>query len=103
MLAAIVIAFIFMLLLRCIAGCVVWCSIVTTVLFLIGLGFILCYSGGLFGDGTFQYMGYTLPKIGQDQQYVRYYGFGVWGVALLLLFVVLCLCNRIRLAVAVCK
>jgi hypothetical protein len=48
-------------------------------------------------------MGYTVPKIGQNQQYIRYYGFAVWAVAVLILIIVLCLCNRIRLAVAICK
>lgn len=100
---AIIISFLVMLLIRWCAGCIVWLSIVSLFLFLILLGFIFCYSGGLFGDVTFQYMGFTIPKIGSDMQYIKYYGFAVWGLAGLLLIIFLCLCNRIRLAVAVCK
>lgn len=34
---------------------------------------------------------------------MKYYGYGAWGLAGLLLIVILCMCGRIRLAVAVCK
>lgn len=100
---AIVVSFVFMLLLRWCVGCVVWTSIVSLFVSIILLGFIFCYSGGLFGDTNFQYMGFSIPKIGADMQYIRYYGFGMWGLAGLLLIIFICLCNRIRLAVAVCK
>ncbi len=100
---AIVVSFIFMFLLRCLTGCIVWVSIFGTLLSLIGLGFLFCYSGGLFGDQSISYLGYTVPKIAADQQYVKYYGFTLWGVAGVFLILILCLCNRIRLAVAVCK
>ena len=91
---AIIVSFVFMLLLRWLAGCVVWLSIVTAICSLIVLGFILCYSGGLFGDGTFQYMGFTIPKIGSDMQYVRYYGFGVWVLAVIFLIIIIFFLNR---------
>lgn len=42
----------------------VWVSILGLLLFLVGLGFILTYSGGLFGDQSISYLGYTVPKIG---------------------------------------
>ncbi len=100
---AIVVSFIFMFLMRWLAGCIVWTSIIVGILFLVALGIIFCYSGGLFGNGTWSYMGLTVPKIAEEQQYVRYYGFAAWGVAALLLLVVLCLCHRIQLAVAICK
>lgn len=100
---AILVSLIFMFLLRCLAGLIVWTSIIGTIGALTGLGFILCYSGGLFGPQNISYMGYTMPTIAGDQQYITYYGYGVWGIAGLLLITVLCLCNRIRLAVAVCK
>lgn len=101
--AAILISLLYMFLLRCLAGCIVWLSIFGTITFLVGLGFILCYSGGLFGPQNVTVMGYTIPTIAADQQYVKYYGYAVWGVAGLLLLIILCLCSRIRLAVAVCK
>jgi choline transporter-like protein 2/4/5 len=100
---AILVSLIFMFLLRCLAGCIVWVSIFGTIGSLTVLGFIFCYSGGLFGPQNVSYMGYTVPTIAADQQYLNYYGYGVWGLAGLLLIVILCLCNRIRLAVAVCK
>jgi choline transporter-like protein 2/4/5 len=81
----------------------VWLSILGLLVFLIGLGFILCYSGGLFGDQPISYLGYTIPKISSSNQYLKYYGYGVWGVSGILLIAILCLCGRIRLAVAVCK
>jgi len=43
---ALLIAFIFMFLLRCLAGCIVWVSLFGTVLFLLGLGLIFLYNAG---------------------------------------------------------
>lgn len=61
--AAIILSFIVMLFLRWFTGCMVWLSILGLLVFLIGLGFILCYSGGLFGQQSISYLGYTIPKI----------------------------------------
>jgi len=63
---AIVLSFVVMLFLRWFAGCMVWLSIIGLLVFLIGLGFILAYSGGLFGDQPISYLGYTMPKIGAN-------------------------------------
>lgn len=101
--AAILISLLYMVLLRCLAGCIVWLSIFGTIAFLVGLGFIFCYSGGLFGPQNVSVMGYTIPTIAADQEYVKSYGYAVWAFAGLLLLIILCLCSRIRLAVAVCK
>ena len=46
---AIVISFVFMFLLRCIAGCVVWCSLFGIILFFIGIGLLFLYSAGTIG------------------------------------------------------
>lgn len=88
---------------RCLAGCIVWLSIFGVIGFLIALGFILGYSGGLFGDQPVSYMGYTVPKITAQQEYLKYYAYAIWGVTGLVLIIILCMCGRIKLAVAVCK
>lgn len=98
---AIIISFIFMFLLRCLAGLIVWLSIIGTIAFLAGLGFIFYYSSGKMG-GSISYMGYSMPTV-QSDEYLAYYAYALWAVSGLLLILLLCCCNRIRLAVAVCK
>jgi hypothetical protein len=46
---AIVVSFIFMFLLRCLAGCIVWCSLFGIIFFFVGLGFVFLYNAGYFG------------------------------------------------------
>ena len=43
---AVVIAFLFMFLLRCLAGCIVWVSLFGTIFVLLGLGLVFLYSAG---------------------------------------------------------
>jgi hypothetical protein len=43
---AVVVGFIFMFLLRCLAGCIVWVSLIGIIFFLIGLGLIFLYNAG---------------------------------------------------------
>ena len=61
---AIVMSFIIMFLMRCIAGIVVWVSIIATILALVALGLLLMYSGGQFGDTNQVFMGYKIPTVG---------------------------------------
>jgi hypothetical protein len=61
---AIVLSFIIMYLMRCIAGIVVWVSIIATILALIALGLLFMYSGGQFGSTNQVFMGYKIPTVG---------------------------------------
>lgn len=91
-----------MYLMRCVAGVVVWASIGVTLLAIICLGLLFLYSGGVFGTTDQVIMGYKIPTIGENVKYIRYYGYTVLGLGGVFLLIVLCLCNRIRLAVALC-
>ena len=100
---AIIVSYVVIFLMRCCTGVLVWLCILGVIVFTIGLGFILAYSGGLFGSTNVQYFGYTMPKINGNAQYLRYYAYAAWVGGGLFLLVTLCCCGRIRLAVAVCK
>jgi phage-related holin len=94
-----------MFLLRCLAGCIVWISIIGSIVALAGIGIIFYINSGQISSITTSttYMGMSVPQISSNSQYVQYYAYGAWSLAGLLLLILLCLCNRIRLAVAVCK
>ena len=80
-----------------------WVSIFGTILALVALGLLFLYSGGIFGTSTKVFLGYTIPSIGSNVAYIQYYGYAILGVAGLFVLVMLCLCHRIRLAVALCS
>jgi hypothetical protein len=92
-----------MFLLRWLAGLIVWISIIGTIAFLAGLGFIFYYSSGKVTNSTISYMGYSVPTVSTDISYLAYYAYALWVIAGILAILLLCCCNRIRLAVAVCK
>lgn len=98
---AIVISFFFMFMLRCLAGCIVWCSLFGLIIFFIGLGLIFLYNAGYLGaaDNAATYLG--VPSINSGSNAV--YGWISIGLGCLFFIVVLCCCSRLRLAVAVCK
>lgn len=60
---AIIVSYIVIFLMRCFTGCVVWIAILGVFAALTGLGFILAYSGGLFGATNVSFMGYKVPTI----------------------------------------
>ena len=101
---AIVVSFIFMYALRCLAGCIVWVSLFGILFLLIGLGIVFLYNGGTIAGGTAAsvagYLG--IPTI-TDKGYNSTIGWVFIGVAGFYLIVMLCCCSRLRLAVAVCK
>lgn len=101
--AAIIVSYIVIFLMRCFTGCVVWICILGVIVAITGLGFILCYSGGLFGDTNVVILGFKIPTINGDTQYYKYYGYACWAGAGVFLLLTLCCCGRIRLAVAICK
>lgn len=45
----ILISFFFMFMLRCLAGCIVWCSLFGLIIFFIGLGLLFLYNAGKLG------------------------------------------------------
>lgn len=63
---AVVLSFVIMFLMKCIAGIVVWVSIIGTFLSLVALGLLFMYSGGQFGSTNQMFMGYTIPTVGAD-------------------------------------
>lgn len=97
-----------MFLLRCLVGLIVWFSILGTILGFAGLGVIFCYNAGI---GVFKNnLGFLgLPVItanGNTYNKVEYYatyGYICFGLSGFFLLMMICCCNRIRLAVAVCK
>lgn len=98
---AVIVGFIFMFLLRCLAGCIVWVSLLGIIFFFIGLGLIFLYNAGKLGDlaSAATYLG--VPSI--DTGYNEAVGWTMIGIGCAFIIVVLCCCSRIRLAVAVCK
>lgn len=48
----VLISFFFMFMLRCLAGCIVWCSLFGLIIFFIGLGLIFLYNAGMLGAAT---------------------------------------------------
>lgn len=101
---AIVISLIFMFLLRCLVGCIVWFSCIGIILVFIGLGVLFLYNGGAFkGTVADEYAGFLGMPTLDGSDYYKTYGYICFGIAGVLLILLLCCCNRLRLAVAVCK
>lgn len=97
---SVIISFIFMFLLRCIAGCVVWLSLILIVLGTVAMGIIFLYNGGAISGGFLGNLGIpSLPAM----QYYNVFGYIAFGVAAVFLLLICCCCSRIRLAVAVCS
>lgn len=100
---AVLISFIFMFLLRCLAGCIVWCSLFGVIFFFIGLGLIFLYNAGYLGaaSGAATYLG--VPSWDSTKANNEVYGWISIGLGCFFFILVLCCCSRLRLAVAVCK
>lgn len=89
-----------MFLLRCLVGCIVWTSTIGSILIFAGLGVLFLYNGGALGD---EYVGFLgLPKL-SGSEYYNTYGYICFGISGFLLILLICCCNRLRIAVAVCK
>jgi solute carrier family 44 protein 1 (choline transporter-like protein)/choline transporter-like protein 2/4/5 len=100
---AVVISFVFMFLLRCLAGCIVWCSLFAVIIFFIGLGLIFLYNAGYLGAaaGAATYLG--VPSFSSTSANNAVYGWICIGLGCFFFLLTLCCCSRLRLAVAVCK
>lgn len=97
---AVVVSLVFMFLLRCLVGCVVWGSILLTIALFIGVGIIFLVNAGVIGGSNVEYLG--IPKL-EGSPYYKTYGYISFGIAGALLLLLLCCCSRLRLAVAICK
>lgn len=89
-----------MILLRFLAGCVVWLSLLGVLLVIIGTGFVFLYNGGAISSTYAGYLG--IPTL-TPSSYYNTYGYVCFGIAGAVLIVILCCCSRIRLAVAICN
>jgi choline transporter-like protein 2/4/5 len=88
--------------LRCLAGCIVWVSIFGIIGFVAGMGAIFLYNSGKLSAYS-QYTGALgIPTSTTNSSY-DIYAYICFGIAGVLLIVLMCCCSRIRLAVAVCK
>lgn len=99
----VLVSFIFMFCLRCLAGCIVWCSIFGLIFFFIGLGLVFLYNAGYLGgaSGAASYLG--VPSTSGTAASNAVYGWICIGLGCFFFLVTLCCCSRLRLAVAVCK
>lgn len=99
----VVISLVFMFLLRCLVGCIVWVSCIGIVLVFAGLGLIFIYNGGVLSGTAASYAGFLgMPTLSGSDYYATY-GYICFGLSGVFLILLLCCCNRLRLAVAVCK
>lgn len=88
---AFVIGMIYMVLIRCFAGVLIWVSIFSIM-------------GILGGGGYWVWMYRThYDTTDNNYKYFQYGAYGIWGLDGLFLILVLCCCTRIRLAVAIMK
>jgi hypothetical protein len=81
-------------------GIIVWFSILGSILAFIGLGIVFLYNGGKIQSSNLGFLG--IPTF-SGSQYYNVYGYICFGIAGVLIILLICCCNRIRLAVAVCK
>jgi hypothetical protein len=89
--------------LRCLAGCIVWCSVIGIILIFAAGGVVFLYNAGVI-TGAGNYSGYlAIPNSSASQDTYKIYGYISFGLAGLALILTLCCCSRLRLAVAVCK
>jgi choline transporter-like protein 2/4/5 len=98
----VVIAFILMFLMRWIAPFMIWLSIFGTIAVFIGAGFIFLYNSGALSSYSNTLGNLGIPTLSANSHY-NYYGGICFGIALILIILLLLCCSRIRLAIAVCN
>lgn len=89
--AAFVIGIIYLVILRCCAGVIIW-STIFAILIIVGGGGYWCYISKN-----------NYPSTDNTYKYMMYGGYALWGLDGLFLLIVLCCCSRIRLAIAIMK
>lgn len=97
---SVVISLVFMFMLRCLVGLIVWVSCIGSILIFVGMGVLFLYNGGAISQDAAGFLG--MPTL-DSSEYYNTYGYICFGIAGVLLILLLCCCNRLRLAVAVCK
>jgi Plasma-membrane choline transporter len=90
--AAFIFGLLYMLALRCLAGCVIWFSIVMI--------FLTIAAGGV---GVYYYKDQMYEPEDDYYKYATYTAYALWGLAGLFVLLVLCMCSRIRLGIAIYK
>jgi hypothetical protein len=99
---AVVISFIFMYTLKCLAGVIVWTSTLGIILVFAAAGFIFLYNAGVISSSYLST--YSIPSVeGVTQSEYEIYGYIAISLGAVFLVLFLCCFSRIRLAVAVCK
>ncbi len=86
--------------LRCLAGCIIWLSVIGVIVFFALIGFFFFANAGVISAS---YGGYDVPKSDGNKEQYKVYGIIAFSLSGLFLLITLCCCSRIRLAVAVCK
>jgi len=100
---SVAIGFAFMILLRLFVGVIVWAAVsLAFILFMVGFYYFFVYMGDLAGDCKDPAKECPEPDEEQRQNYI-YVGYGFGGLAGLYALIVLCMCSRIRLGIAVNK
>lgn len=90
-----------MILLRCLVGLIVWLSIIGSILVFIALGILFLYNAGVaVFKNNLGFLG--MPTL-SGSEYYKVYGYICFGISGILILLLICCCNRLRLAVAVCK
>lgn len=91
-----------MFFLRCFAPCFVWTAIFLIFFLLIGLAIVFLYNGGAISkDSYIGNFGISIPDL-PPNQYYNIFGYITFGLAGIVLLLIICCCGRIRLAVALC-
>ena len=89
--------------LKCLAGCIIWLSVISIILGFAFIGIIFLYNAGVI-KGVGEYAGYlSIPSDNAAVGYYDVFGYICFGLSAVALIVTLCCCSRLRLAVAVCK
>jgi len=89
--ASFIIGMIYLIILRCCAGVMVWTTIFATIAILGGGGY-----------WAYRYRE-NYDEADNNYNYITYGAYILWGLAGLFFIIMICCCNRIRLAVAIMK
>jgi len=81
----------YLVILRCFAGLLVWTTI---------FGILGCLGGGGY---WLYYQKDNYDSSDKNRDYVTYGAYALWGIGGLFFLLILCCCSRIRLAVAILK
>ena len=99
-----VISFIFMYLLKCLAGLIVWTSAFGIIIFFALAGVVFLNNAGIINISSIASGYLSIPAIsGATTTEYQIFGYASFAIAGFFLLLLVCCCGRIRIAVAVCK